>query len=396
MRILNLLYLKGLAPQLRLEQTDKLHESRQNFEVLIGVVGRTGAGKSTILNMLLEIPELLPSSNSEAATSCACRVSWNPDNDPNRKFRAEVAFRSFEDVRRELDEIFATIRQRQHGNDDDIKDGESPFDWMQQQAEMENGIEEGVKKINAVWGLDEEALETMSPKEILRSNRTILQLLGTIHTIHSEDAEQFAETVKPYLDSSETAQGFKAWPLIKEVKLFVKAPLLEHGAVLVDLPGLSDAVESRAQVAERYRQHLDITAIVTPARRAIDDKTGVQLMSDYQALRMQLDGKYHRKGFCVVVSQVDEIDCDVFIKGHPLAKKDDELRENTRFIDVLTQRSAIAGVQLKEEEKGLERIAERLSKVNNTIDAYTPTGRGSRILRQRMFSSTSIAISCGS
>jgi hypothetical protein len=30
---------------------------------------------------------------------------------------------------------------------------------------------------------------------------------------------------------------------------------------------------------------------------------------------MQLDGKYHRKGFCVV-SQIDEIDCDVFTSTH--------------------------------------------------------------------------------
>lgn len=79
--------------------------------------------------------------------------------------------------------------------------------------------------------------------------------------------------------------------MVKEARIFVKADILRHGIALVDLPGLSDAVESRAQVAERYNQQIDTTIIVTPSVRAIDEKTGFQLMSKYQALRMKLDGK---------------------------------------------------------------------------------------------------------
>ncbi len=256
------------------------------------------------------------------------------------------------------------------------------FNRMEEEAEMENEISEGLEKIKAIWGLDEEALSDMSARDILTSNREVLELLGTTKTISSGNPEHFAQSVKSYLDSSETAQGFKAWPLITEARLFVKAPLLKHGIVLVDLPGLSDAVESRAQVTEKYRQKLGITAIVTPARRAIDEKTGVQLMSEYQTLRMQLDGAYHKKGFCVVVSQIDEIDCDVFIKGHRHAKEDPELQNDTGQIDILTQRLVTIGAQLNESNTRLEKIAAKFAKVCRKLEAVTPTGPGSQKLKR--------------
>jgi len=333
--------------------------------------------------MLLETPELLPSSNSEAATSTVCKVSWNNDDDPSRSFRAEIVFRSSQDVEQELVRLFATMAQRDQGGDDgDMEDDNAAFNRMEEEAEIESEISEGLEKIKAIWGLDEDALAGMSVQDLLTSNHEVLELLGTTKTISSGNTEHFAECVKSYLDSSETAQGFKAWPLITEARLFVKAPLLRHGIVLVDLPGLSDAVESRAQVAEKYRQKLGITAIVTPARRAIDEKTGVQLMSEYQTLRMQLDGAYHKKGFCVVVSQIDEIDCDVFIKGHPHAKEDPSLQKDASDIDVLTQKSAVIAAQLNEENTRLEKISAKLAKVNRKLEAVTPSGPGSQKLKK--------------
>lgn len=332
--------------------------------------------------MLLEIPELLPSSNSEAATSCACRVSWNDDNDPDHKFRAEIVFRSREDVAQELQQLFAMLKERRELNEREVDDDDEPFARMEEEAEMESAIAEGFKKISAVWGLDEDTVECMSPEDLLASKPDVLQLLGTTKTIYSQHPEQFADVVKPYLDSSETVQGFRAWPLITEVRLFVKAPFLERGVVLVDLPGLSDAVESRAEVANKYAKKLQITAIVAPARRAIDEKTGVQLMSDYQTLRMQLDGRYNKKSFCVVVSQIDEIDCDVFIKGDALAKQNEDLQKDVKEIMALTQRSAVLGLQVTAEETAFAKINEKVAKAETKLAALTPAGPGSRKLKK--------------
>jgi hypothetical protein len=296
-----------------------------------------------------------------------------------------VIFQSLEDVAQEINKIFAMMEERRRLDESDVEDGEEAIARNEQAAEMEQGIAEGLEKISAVWGLNEYSVEGMSPDELLQSNPAVLKLLGTTQTICSGNAEEFAERVKPFLDSSNTAQGFKAWPLITEVRLFVKSPVLKNGLVLVDLPGLSDAVESRAHVAELYRQKLEITAIVAPARRAIDEKTGVQLMNEYQTLRMQFDGKYYKKGFCVMVSQSDELDCDVFVKGHQLARQDKDLQHIIKEIDVLTQRCSLTGQQVEQAKEKLDEIARRLRAVNIEIEALTPTGRGSGKLRKGMY-----------
>ncbi|KAL1840313.1 hypothetical protein VTJ49DRAFT_566 [Mycothermus thermophilus] len=371
-----------------MEEIGELQKAHSEFEVLIGVAGRTGAGKSTILNTLLEIPELLPSSNSEAATACVCRVSWNIDDTPGRNFKAEVIFRSREDVEHELDDILSRIKKREQRDDDyagemeDSSDLDAALDKVDENAEEDRAIAEGLKKIKAVWDLDEDDVNDMSSQDILASKSDVLELLGTTKEIYSDDPDKFSGQVKPFMDSSENLQGFRAWPLITEVRLFLKVPFLKHGVVLIDLPGLSDSVESRAQVAERFKQKLNIVTIVNPARRAIDDKTGVDLMTDYQTLRMQLDGKYHRKSFCVAVSQIDEIDCDVFIKGNRKAEKNIDIQKTLKAIHTLSQKAVGHAQLLKDENAALEKLDKKLDTLDAKLDAMNPTGKGSRSKKQ--------------
>lgn len=66
--------------------TAKLEEENKGLETLIGVAGVTGAGKTSLLNALLEYPELLPSSSTEAATATVCRIAWNHDDTPDHQF----------------------------------------------------------------------------------------------------------------------------------------------------------------------------------------------------------------------------------------------------------------------------------------------------------------------
>jgi hypothetical protein len=112
--------------------------------------------------------------------------------------------------------------------------------------EVTNLISRGISKVCAIWGLDESDIEDMdyTVDGVLADNDSVVELLGTSETIYSPDADDFATEVKPYLDSTPTRDDITAWPLIDEVRIYVKSDILKHGIVLVDLPGLSDMVRT--------------------------------------------------------------------------------------------------------------------------------------------------------
>ena len=50
-------------------------------------------------------------------------------------------------------------------------------------------------------------------------------------------------------------------------------PALKEGAVLVDLPGTSDANAARGKVAEEYRKKCNSLLIAAQIQRAVDNRT---------------------------------------------------------------------------------------------------------------------------
>ncbi|OJD24629.1 hypothetical protein ACJ73_04005 [Blastomyces percursus] len=85
-------------------------------------------------------------------------------------------------------------------------------------------------------------------------------------------------------------ESMKFWLLIRVVRLYVKAPVLATGAVIVDLPGMQDANAARAAVASRYIEQCSSVWIVAPITRAVDDKTAKTLLSKNFQRQIQMDG----------------------------------------------------------------------------------------------------------
>jgi hypothetical protein len=218
-----------------------VEQGNKGLEILVGVAGATGAGKTSLLNALLEYPELLPSSSTEAATATVCRISYNHDDRKGREFRAVVKFRTEEAVMKELSDVLTAVKDRKMLKEQEFESEDARDEAME---ELTSIISRGVTKMCAAWGLDESELEDMehTVESVMAHKDHIVDLLGTTLKIDSSDAEDFATEVKPYLDSTRTSDGIIAWPLIEEVQVYVKSEILRHGIILVDLPGLSDMV----------------------------------------------------------------------------------------------------------------------------------------------------------
>ncbi len=85
-----------------------------DFRIVAGVLGSTGVGKSSLLNALLDIPDLLPSSHTEAGTATVCQLAWNHSDAPDTAFRAQIIFRSEDSVRKELSLVLGALEERKN------------------------------------------------------------------------------------------------------------------------------------------------------------------------------------------------------------------------------------------------------------------------------------------
>ncbi|ROT42678.1 hypothetical protein SODALDRAFT_374965 [Sodiomyces alkalinus F11] len=284
------------------EDKETAIQKHREFQILVGVAGSTGAGKTSLLNALLGASEFLPSSCEQAATAVVCQILWNHDETPGREYRAEF-LQAVED-RRDIDE--------QEYEDEDLR--------TQDAAEAQKTIDGLIGKINTIWDLDPEDLKQMTPEKLLDSDAAVLNLLGTTLHLHRSDADELSRMVRPYLDSTahrhggEGERAFAAWPLVKHVRQYLRVDILKSGISLVDLPGLGDMNESRAAVAREFYESLAVTMIVAPIIRAADEKTAISLLGNYQELQLQMDGRFNKKGFAFVVSKTDDINVDGYLK----------------------------------------------------------------------------------
>ncbi|KAI0116762.1 hypothetical protein F4814DRAFT_439350 [Daldinia grandis] len=331
----------------------KLHNK---FQVLVGVAGPTGSGKTSALNALLGFNEILPTNNQEAATAVPCKVAYNDDDRLSMRFKACVTFRTKTALVKQLDQFFEDLKGR-----DELRaaNSNSPEDHEELRNANSN-LKPTLEMIRTVFGIEERDIANMTTPDLLKLNKSVPKLLGSTKKFHSGHEDQLAEQIKPYIDSTtvkhtKSGSEFAAWPLIDEVELYVKSDILKNGVVLVDLPGVADSVESRAAVAEAYFPKLVATLIVSPARRAADESTAVRLMSDHQELRMKMDGKFHKRSFCIAVSQTDHIDRRSAVRSRE-AKLNNELQDLVEAEKNMKLKKQGKEKQLKEARKLLRAV----------------------------------------
>ncbi|EEY23518.1 conserved hypothetical protein [Verticillium alfalfae VaMs.102] len=359
--------LKHWAQEMREEKTNIAPSSFS-----LGVAGSTGAGKTSLLNALLGIHEFLPSSCEQAATAVVCQVSWNHDMRAGFEYRAEVDFHSYAEIEQQVETLFQAMScleeiEDRHDNDEDAR--------IQDQAEAQAVIDDVLGKVQAVWGtgLSLQDFREMTAENLMESNKDVLRLLGTTKSLHDSDPEKLARQVRPYLDSTVHNHGkegkqFAAWPLVKQVRQFLRVDILKNGISLVDLPGLGDMVQSRAAVAQQFYEKLSVTIIVAPIIRAADEMTAHSLLGNQQELRLQMDGRYHSKGFGFVLTKSDDIN----IRGQLARSKEvrnqpETMAIHTRSIALVAEIKALEN-EAKLEENAFKKKKKRTTKAKSQVD----------------------------
>lgn len=210
-----------------LQQIENLRKQNINEPTIIGVVGNTGAGKSSVINAMLDEERLVPTNCMRACTAVVTEMSWNSSDDENAKYRAAIEFIQPEDWEKELRVLFG-----------ELLDGSGNVSREASNEDSEAGV--AYAKIKAVY-------PQKTREEIAKSNiRDLMQepavrnVLGKTKNVEEARSDRFYRILQTYVDSKEKSTDDKKqkkemeyWPLIKVVKIYTKADALSTGAVVV-------------------------------------------------------------------------------------------------------------------------------------------------------------------
>lgn len=212
-----------------IDSLDKLRSGARSQRTVIGVVGSTGAGKSSVINAVLDEECLVPTNCMRACTAVITELAYNSSVREDEKYRAEIHFVSTDEWARELLTML-----------DDMNAGQlSPGT---QSTDSDASI--AYQKVRSVYpSLSSDEIKSGEvTAEGLAQDPSVKEVLGTVKQIASSTSTEFLDFLKKFIDSKEKTRGKKKepdameyWPLIKVVKVFVKSPVLQSGLVLVDL-----------------------------------------------------------------------------------------------------------------------------------------------------------------
>ncbi|KAK3294038.1 uncharacterized protein B0H64DRAFT_361274 [Chaetomium fimeti] len=277
-----------------LKSIDDLEALAKPTRTIVGVVGNTGAGKSSVISAVLDEERLLPTNCMRACTASPTEISYNYSEVPDELYRAEVDFITADDWIKDLRGLYS-----------DLLDGNGEISRECTNQDSDAGV--AYAKIRAVYPKMTKEMITQATPEGLANQLVVRQVLGTVKKLRATTAASLYRQLQNYVDSKEkdTEKRMEYWPLIKVVRIFTKASALATGACIVDLPGVQDSNAARAAVAANYMKACTGLWIVAPITRAVDDKTAKSLLGDSFRRQLKYDGTYSAVTF--ICSKTDDI-----------------------------------------------------------------------------------------
>ncbi|KAK2607165.1 hypothetical protein N8I77_005867 [Diaporthe amygdali] len=331
----------------------QLQGQAEPARTVVGVVGNTGAGKSSVINALLDEERLIPTNGMRACTASATEISYNYSNDPEKLYRAEIEFISAENWSQELRALLG-----------DLIDGNGIVSRECNNPDSEAGL--AYSKIKAVYPRRSKEDIANSDSSELSQELLVRSVLGTVKRLNSTTSGDLFEGLQHYVDSKEKKdRQMEYWPLIKVVKIFCKAPALSTGAVIVDLPGVQDSNAARAAVADSYMKTCTGLWITAAIQRAVDDKTAKNLLGESFKRQLKYDGTYSAVTFiCTKTDDIleSEVSSSLDIKG--------EVTEYWRQIETLNQTHKTLEVQIQHMESEKNDLEYQLDDLEQKFDSW--------------------------
>nr|OQO23831.1 hypothetical protein B0A51_09775 [Rachicladosporium sp. CCFEE 5018] len=328
-----------------LSQIEDVLKQASRTRTVVGVVGNTGAGKSSVINAILDEERLVPTNCMRACTAVVTEMSYNYSTAEGARYRAEIEFIRPEDWERELKILFKEIFDHEGHI---LKEAQNP--------ESDAGI--AYAKIRAVYHKHTNEMLGKSTVASLMRVPTVQSVLGTTKRINSAECASFYTRLQHYVDSKEKIEldkngnkktnpkrHFEYWPLIR-----------------------SNA--ARAAVAEGYMKQCTGLWIVAPINRAVDDKAAKNLLGNTFKRQLKYDGTYSAVTF--ICSKTDDISkteaADALRLGSRMSKLDDKLSDIMRKKRLTEKQADQAKDDKADHDKAAEDLDDQLEKWEELLE----------------------------
>ncbi|RYO90874.1 hypothetical protein DL766_001625 [Monosporascus sp. MC13-8B] len=246
---------------------------------IVGLVGDSGVGKSSLINSLLDKMELARASSSGTACTCAVTEYLFHNRDD---FIIQVDYFPLDELKRQFEELLRAYRDYQslpgnsRGRDEDDEDDNNRR-RLQRKADLAKGtlrasFKERLEQTPSVLSSMpfEHAVETMVEwaSQLLprqggqESFRTVEGCSARLRELSSESD-----------DSLPNGGSRPCWPFIQKLRVYLKAYILSKGLIITDLPGLRDLNSARKAITERYVRQCHQILVVAKIDRAITDES---------------------------------------------------------------------------------------------------------------------------
>ncbi|ETS80009.1 hypothetical protein PFICI_07538 [Pestalotiopsis fici W106-1] len=341
----------------------ELKKQTKPTPVIIGVVGSTGAGKSSLINAMLDEERIVPTSGFRACTAVITELAWNDSDVPEELYKGEIEFIQPGDWATELKQLQGDFidSKGQASSDPSEADSDAGVAWAKVKGVYPHLSQKEFTEIN----LDE-----------LSNDARVREVLGTTKLISAASVKAFYSQLQQYVSSAGNKSRkrkfsaknktgdevkFEYWPLVKMVRVYTKAHALRTGARIVDLPGIQDANAARAAVAARYIQNCSALWIVAPITRAVSDKAAQDLLGQTFKLQAKYDNSFSKITF--IASKTDDINVSETI--HDFG--DDSIDSDSEEADFLDDYN-VATEETKKSQHELEIVKTSLKESKQSVE----------------------------
>jgi hypothetical protein len=228
------------------------------------------AGKSSLINSLLDFQSLAHVSNGGTACTCAAiEYHYHDRND----FVVKVEYFTWDQLRAQMAELLQSYRQY-HLNQDSTSD-EHDFHIKARDTfkamfpELLANDDDAAAASFLVHRSEEDALETLmglvaQAGYISRDGQKAPDMM-VVPTLN-----ECAQLLKwrTSADRGGDRRVLAPWPFIRCIKVYSNATVLSNGLILVDLPGLHDLNSARLKITERYVFNCDEIFVICGIGRA--------------------------------------------------------------------------------------------------------------------------------